>query len=578
MRSPNPAVARPSFRRTWLILAALVPFVVRASEAPSTGAPHKEPVPANSKVHHPWAGGVDPRPTVTSITKSKTDTGDQLLLRWSGLTGPYKVQSSSDLQGAPWTAVGDQTTEQSLLLSVPDGNAFFRVQAPPPVYLSESTCRGCHPKAHNGVADTAHAHALDTLKRIGQVGNARCLPCHTVGYGLPGGFVSEAATPLLGGVQCENCHGPGGAHVADPGDLAARPVVSAASMVCGGCHTDFHHPTYDEWLEAGHSRVHPELVTGFMNTNIVAGQARMRACGACHSGGVRLAMLNGAEATPPVDLPAMPSGDVAANTPMTCTVCHTAHEKTPYGAQLRNPPYSTNFFSYSTSTNTNFTLQYQVDVNICAQCHNQRGAAWSSAGRPPHHSPQYNMLIGNIGNAAVVGVDLSALPQSSHREITKQCTHCHTHGHGAENPSEEDPVYTGHSFKPLPENCVPCHTVEEAEAFVTFRQRNTKESIAAVKALLDKWGETKSPEPLRAKYGKLAWEFSSVGQLSTPTNGTTVAGPTSSEQTLIPDEIKKSRFLLYMVEHDGSYGVHNGRFSTGVLNESKKLVEAKLAE
>jgi hypothetical protein len=47
---------------------------------------------------------------------------------------------------------------------------------------------------------------------------------------------------------------------------------------------------------------------------------------------------------------------------------------------------------------------------------------------------------------------------------------------------------------------------------------------------------------------------------------------------LIPDEIKKSRFMLYMVEHDGSYGVHNARFSSGVLNESKKLVNAKLTE
>ncbi|MCC7375153.1 MAG: hypothetical protein IT581_10910 [Verrucomicrobiales bacterium] len=535
-------------------------------------------MPANSKVHHLWEGGVDPRPVVTSVTRSKTDAGDQLLLRWSGLVGPYKVQSSSDLQGAPWTAIGDQTTEQSLLVPAHEGNAFFRVQGETPRYLSESTCRGCHPKAHNGVSDTAHAGALETLTRIGQGGNKACLPCHVVGFGLPGGFVSAATTPLLGGVQCENCHGPGGAHVADPGDLAARPVVSKASMVCGGCHTDFHHPTYDEWLDAGHSRVHPELVTGFLNTNVVAGEARMRSCGACHSGGVRLAMLKGAQSNPQVELPAMPSGDVAANTPMTCAVCHTAHEKTPYGAQLRNPPYSTNFFSYATSTNTNFTLQYNVDVNLCGQCHNQRGAAWNSAGRPPHHSPQYNMLIGNIGNTALVGVDLSGLPQSSHREITKQCTHCHTHGHGPASPSEEDPIYTGHSFKPLPENCVPCHTPEEAEAFVTFRQRNTKASIAEVKALLDKWGETKAPEPLRAKYGKLAWEFSSVGQLSTPTNGTTVTGPTTSEQTLIPDEIKKSRFLLYMVEHDGSYGVHNARFSTGVLGESKKLVNAKLAE
>jgi len=517
---------------------------------------------------------VDPRPAIKSVQRSSQ--ANELLLKWVGTAGPYKVQQRNSAVEGAWTAVGTPTSGDSITVPVGDGMSIFRVEAPRPTYLSESTCRGCHPSAHNGVKDTAHAHAFETLKNIGQSANARCLPCHTVGYGMPGGFVSEAATPLLAGIQCENCHGPGGEHVADPANPLTRPVVSQAGMLCGGCHTDYHHPTYDEWLEAGHSRVHPELVSGFMNTNVVAAVSRMRACGACHSGGVRLAMLKGAEATPPVDLPPMPSGDHAANTGITCAVCHTAHENTEFGSQLRNPPYSTNFYSYATSTNTNFTLQYKVDINVCGQCHNQRGAVWTGTGRPPHHSPQYNVLIGNIGSSNIVGIDLAQVPQSTHREITKQCTHCHTHGHGAANPSEEDPVYTGHSFKPLPENCVPCHTPEEAEVLIGFRQRNTKLEITTVKQLLDKWGETKSPEPLRTKYGKLSWEFTSAGQLSQPASGPAVTGPAANEQSLIPDEIKKARFVLYMIEHDGSYGVHNARFSTAALKEAKALVDIRL--
>ncbi len=571
---PRTTAFRPSSTHLALLLAALLPQALCASEAPS-GSTH-ESLPADSKVLHPWAGGVDPRPTLKSV--QRTDQANQLLLKWVGLGGPYKVQQRDSVTGGDWTAIGSQTMDESTTVPMGEGVGILRIEGPRPTYLSESTCRGCHPSAHNGVAETAHAGAFDTLKRIGQGGNATCLPCHVVGFGMPGGFVSEATTPLLAGIQCENCHGPGGNHVADVGNPAFYPVVSQAGTLCGGCHSDFHHPTFDEWLTAGHSRVHPELVSGFMNTNVVAAESRMRSCGACHSGGVRLAMLNGAQANPPVDLPAMPSGDHAANTGITCAVCHTAHEKTEFGSQLRNPPYSTNFFSYATSTNTNFTLQYKVDINICGQCHNQRGATWTGTGRPPHHSPQYNVLNGNIGDAKTVGIDLSLVPQSTHKEITKQCTHCHTHGHGSENPSEEDPVYTGHSFKPLPENCVPCHTTEEAEVLIGFRQRTTKGDIAALVELLGKWGETKAPDPLRAKYGKLAWEFTSAGQLSQPAAGPAVTGPAANEQSLIPDEIKKARFIVYMIEHDGSYGVHNARFSTASLKEAKILVESRLAQ
>lgn len=579
-KPPHPDdIMKPKTHKPWFagptlgfLLVSILTAPLAASEAPT--AARVESLPADSKVYHPWAGGVDPRPHLKSV--QRTADPAQLLLKWSGIKGPYKVQQRSTAADGAWTTLGAQTTDDFATIPVSEGLGILRIEGPTPVYLSESTCRGCHPSAHNGVADTAHAGAFATLKRIGQGANAQCLPCHTVGFGQPGGFVSEATTPLLAGVQCENCHGPGGGHVADIADLKARPVVSQAAMVCGGCHTDFHHPTYDEWLTAGHGRVHPELVTGFMNTNVVAGEARMRSCGACHSGSVRLAMLKGAKSNPPVDLPKMPDGDHAANTPITCAVCHTAHEKTEFGSQLRNPTYSTNFYSYATSTNTNFTLQYDVNVNVCGQCHNERGAIWTGTGRPPHHSPQYNVLIGNIGDVKTAGVDLSAVPQSTHREIAKQCTHCHTHQHGAENPSEEDPVYTGHAFKPFVENCTPCHTPELAEGLIQFRQGFTKGDIATVKGLLDKWGETKSPEPLRTKYGKRAWEFTSAGQLSQPATGPAVTGPAANEQSLIPDEIKKSRFLLYMIEHDGSYGVHNARFATATLKEAKALVEGKL--
>ncbi len=564
--TPSRPASSSSLRRAALLLALVAPLAASASEAPSGS--HSEPLPSDSKVFHPWAGGVDPRPYLKHVTRTNLDNAEKLLLHWGGLVTPYTISQKTNLSAAGgWTKVTGPTTETMAAVPVAaDGNlGVFRIESDRPDYVGGSVCRSCHTSAHDGWKGTGHEGAMETLARIGQANNSRCLPCHSVGYGLPGGFVSVDTTPRLAGVQCENCHGPGGPHVADTGDLTARPVVSLASMVCGGCHTDFHHPTYDEWLDAGHSRVHPELVTGFMNTNVVAAQSRMRSCGACHSGAVRMAMLEGN-----VEANQMPSGDHAANTPMTCTVCHTAHEKTEFGSQLRNPTYSTNFFSYSTSTNTSFTAQYKVDVNLCGQCHNQRGARWQDTSRPPHYSSQYNMLVGDIG--FIIGNPT----QSTHRDILKQCTHCHTHGHGTENPSEEEPVYTGHRFEPLPENCTPCHTPEEAEAFIGFTQRDTQAKMKELKDLLDTWGATKSPEPLRTKYGKLAWEYQNAGALSQPSTGPSVTGPTSAEQTAVPDQIKQARFFLYMVKQDGSYGVHNGRFARDILKEARKLVEGQL--
>ena len=120
----------------------------------------------------------------------------------------------------------------------------------------------------------------------------------------------------------------------------------------------------------------------------------MLSCGVCHSAPVREALLEQLEhpSTP------LPSRVDAAYFPVTCAVCHDAHQNMAQppqlpNPQLRNPVYSTNNFSYDTSTNTTFAAQYDPDIQLCAQCHNLRGAGWQDTSRSPHHSPQYNILI-----------------------------------------------------------------------------------------------------------------------------------------------------------------------------------------
>lgn len=93
-----------------------------------------------------------------------------------------------------------------------------------PTYTGADTCEKCHRKTHRSWKKTKMAKAFDILKpnnrneakmkagldpKQDYTKEEKCIPCHTTGYGLPGGFVSEEETPKLVGVQCESCHGPG---------------------------------------------------------------------------------------------------------------------------------------------------------------------------------------------------------------------------------------------------------------------------------------------------------------------------------------------------------------------------------
>lgn len=517
------------------------------------------------------AGGVPGRPTITSMASSNS----QVTVTWTGFGGPYKVERCPAVGGLPgtWTQVGTTATEKTLTFPQEGDYGFLRVTGANPNYTGAATCLDCHENKHTDWAKTAHAGAFATLKAIKQEKNAECLPCHTVGAGLPTGFIDEATTPFFAGVQCENCHGPGGNHAAKPGDKTLRPLISLSANICGGCHTDSHHPTFDEWDTSLHAEVNEHTAEYFKSAT---GQARMLACGACHSGAVRMAMLTAKQNNTAVTLP---SGEEAATTGITCAVCHDAHVKTANGAQLRNPTHSTQAFSYSTATNTTFAAQYDANVSICGQCHNARGATWKDTSRGPHHSQQYNMLTATIGYL----VSTNAPRISAHAtQVTGQCATCHVQSHSVASPTEENPNYTGHQFSPRLNSCQPCH-IDEADAAskVEATQTDTKRRIQALKTLLDQWATTKSDPALRAKYGTYAWEYSTIGDVTDP-SGALVAGgakaPASAEQALIPDPIKQARFNLYIVAHDLSYGVHNAKYAQDLLKAGETLVQAKLAE
>jgi hypothetical protein len=563
------------------------------------------------------AGGLDPRSTITSMVQTQGTAS----LTWDGFMKPFAVQQASSLSAPSWQTILT-TLDKQATVPAADGVGFLRVVTPfdndtskadPALYVGAEQCGGCHndPEGvHAKWSKTRHAGAFETLRAIGQQTNSFCLPCHTVGYGIPGGFESEGNTWWLEGVQCENCHGPGGRHAAAPDDLSVRPQITIAAEVCGGCHTGFHHPTYDEWKEAGHSTV---TEAGMFDS----GAGRMYQCGVCHSGAVRRVVVDdyneggdGSNIVPP----SINDANTYAQVCNTCHDPHTKFENTIPGIgipaqphQLRNPISSMKFMSYFTSTSpTNFAAQYDPNIQMCGQCHNERGAVWTGTGRPPHHSPQYNILIGQavdprydtntLGGQLIPfntepgghGDPTQAIPYGN----PLQCTACHNRAEEQASPTPANPNYTGHKFEVQFLACAECHGFldkPDAEAFAEevawyYIQQPTQDRMALVIGALDSWATNKITDlyvPGSTNYvafigtnspaSVVPWEFGTIGQLNTGKNSPPAAG--QSRITKYAPDILKARFLLYLVEHDASYGVHNRNYVWYLLDTAKTLAE-----
>ena len=556
---------------TSLVMAAVLASSVRADMY------HADPSP----------GGIDPRPLITGLTS----TSSNATLSWYGPTGPYQVQLTPTLNPVVWSSVANFTAStygnQLTLGNLPGDQAYFRLNAPPNGYVGTGGCAGCHGDKYMEWYCSAHASAYDSIANVSPTDRQSCLPCHTVGNGQTGGFVDPATTPHLADVGCESCHGPGGAH--KYGDhYTVHPIVTVAGEVCGGCHTGPQSPTYEEWKESGHGN---NEVLAEISGALAEESTRMR-CGPCHSGAVRSAMLANYEAAAagrpePLTLPGLAD---ATNFGPTCVTCHDPHlNERP--RQLRLPLFSTNFFTFYTgapttniyrtnwagmiTTNTYwansiFASQYQTNMQLCAQCHNDRGANWQSSSRPPHRSPQYNLMIGAVQTNYLNGTNITMI--RSHGRNSNGCVQCHMNLVTVADPSPANPNNTGHRFEIGYEGCANtgCHSSPtQAEIAIIGTQFDATNRIRTVVGLLNQWAVNNSPPILRTNHGALAWEYTSPGALSNP--GTN-SGPSSARQAFVPDTIKQARFNLYLVFQDASLGVHNGDYSRLLLDLAKSNV------
>jgi predicted CXXCH cytochrome family protein len=289
-----------------------------------------------------------------------------------------------------------------------------------------TVCGNCHINNQSEWEGTAHAGAWETLEASGHA-QARCEGCHAVSAlgNATAGMVGWDATrdERYHDVQCENCHGPGLAHVSNPQstNIPLAPLMLGANgdQGCGECHTGTHHPFADEWEQSAHATIRSV--------------ATRTGCEDCHSG-------EGALADWGITANFLEKDSLRNNTTasmaITCGVCHDPHARDVPG-QLRFP----------------------IDVpsitgNLCMRCHNRRGEPDFNSATSGPHSPQGQLLIGTAGwwppNLTLPPGSIVATHGS---ELNPRlCATCHVARFEVTDEETGDFQFqaTGHLFKAIP--------------------------------------------------------------------------------------------------------------------------------
>ncbi len=451
-------------------------------------------------------------------------------------------------------------------------------------YMGVNTCKLCH--SGGLVAEdkfqswSTTAHSMIFSNGInGYLGHysQSCLACHTLGYDTTasatnGGFddvmkqtgwvfpavqtpTNWAAMPPslqnLGSIQCENCHGPGSQHAYSLGNtsLISKSVNSGD---CNQCHdAPTHHIKGTEWYTSGHANT----------TRTPSGPTRS-ACVRCHTSDGFIGNLN---------------GDTVTNTTFSAIGCQACHE--PHGETVpaSNPHLLRKLGSVTMGDGS--VITNAGAGALCLQCHTSRnGAATNSIygyvlGKQTwnggsafgvHDSSQGDMLEGR--NAFTYG---QTIPSSSHRTtVADACVGCHMQTVNLGEPGFL--LSGGHTFKMSYQAvangvtntvdkvnvCAQCHGNIASFDF-PVQDYNGDGVIAGVQtevqSMLDRLS-TMVPNGTYVASGNYVADGLVKTSMSTKTNW--------------PAKYLMAAYNWQFVNADGSKGVHNAPFATGLLKAS----------